>query len=259
MNFNRNVLRTTLLLTFAAASVALAPAAGAAQSDDTHTQAAQEQQQQQPAPPAATQDPSAVRDPADARPDRWHGLTLDQSTPEDAVRILGKPSGDETDRVRIHGVDVWITPRHKQKIFRRLTYRNVEEAKKVELSFLDGKLAMVALAYDTNKRTAGSLGDTCGSDFVLVERIPKGTRPADYEGQKESTIPKVYPTLYGMLTVSPSSIVVAGVQNASLTASLKDLTRKPTRQLFPGSVIIMEIISRRLEKTDAERAAAAKP
>lgn len=190
-----------------------------------------------------------------AQPDGWHGLVIDQSTPQDAINLLGKPASDKLDSVDIHGVDKWITPRHKEKIFRELTFKKVGDAKKVELSFLEDRLAVIRLDYDKNKRRAREAPAFFGTDFVLVEAIPKGTRPADYEGQKESTVPKVYPIAYGMLSVSRGSILLVIVNNTGFKAMLKDMARQPTREVWPGWVMIVEIISRKLEKTEAAPAA----
>jgi hypothetical protein len=54
-------------------------------------------------------------------PGGWNGLTLDKSTPEDAIRVLGQPLSDKLDELRFRVIDKWITPRQKQKIFRVLT------------------------------------------------------------------------------------------------------------------------------------------
>ena len=79
--------------------------------------------------------------------DGWQGLTLDRNTPEDAVRTLGQPASDKIDRLRIHLIDKWITPKHKEKIFRVLTFKNVGDAKQAKLAFLDNKLVRILLDY----------------------------------------------------------------------------------------------------------------
>jgi hypothetical protein len=35
------------------------------------------------------------------KPDRWRGLVIDESTPDDAIKVLGKPSKDEVGRIRV--------------------------------------------------------------------------------------------------------------------------------------------------------------
>src|SRR3712207_2791456 len=91
------------------------------------------------------------------KPDRWEGLTVDQSTPEDAVRALGRPVSDKPDRLHIYNIDAWITPRHKQKVFRVLTHEKVGDAKKVRLAFLDNRLVRIFIEYDDKKFPAKDL------------------------------------------------------------------------------------------------------
>ena len=80
--------------------------------------------------------------------DGWRGLVLDVSTPEDAVRVLGKPSKDEDKvSVRVWGVDNWLNGEERRKIFRTLSYKSgeVKGVEFVELAFLDGRLVVITL------------------------------------------------------------------------------------------------------------------
>jgi hypothetical protein len=40
-------------------------------------------------------------------PDRWRGLVIDQSTPEDAIRILGEPKKDKVGSLTVMDVRSW--------------------------------------------------------------------------------------------------------------------------------------------------------
>lgn len=183
------------------------------------------------------------------KPNGWQGLVLDQSTAEDATSILGKPASDKVDRLHIHNIDNWVTPKHKEKIFRTLTYRKVGDVKKAELAFLDNKLVRVFLEYDEKRFLAKDLGERIGLEFVMVEgEIPSDSTPSMYEGQKESLVPKVYPAAYYMISVTPQSLISALVTGGRLKAVLKEMYRVKTKEPFPGSLIHMEIISRALGK-----------
>ncbi|PYS25598.1 MAG: hypothetical protein DMF72_01265 [Acidobacteria bacterium] len=163
------------------------------------------------------------------KPDGWQGLTIDQSTTEDSIRILGQPMSAKLSRLHIHNIDKWITPKQEQKIFKVLTYQRAGEVKRAELDFLDNKLVRIYLEYDEKKFLAKDLGATIGVDFVLVERrVPSNSSPSVYEGQKEALVPKVYPTAYYMVCVNPQSFISALVVSRT-KAALKELflSRRP--------------------------------
>lgn len=42
-------------------------------------------------------------------PDRWRGLVIDESTPEDAIRILGQPQSDKLSDLPVRRLNNWIT------------------------------------------------------------------------------------------------------------------------------------------------------
>ncbi len=183
------------------------------------------------------------------RSNGWQSLLLDRSTPEDAIRALGTPVGDKLDKLDIHNVDKWMTPKHKQKIFRKLTYKKAGEVKKAELAFLDNKLVSIRLEYNEKKFFAKDLEAKFELDFVLVEEgVPSDSTPSMYEGQKESLIPKVYPYVYYMVSVTPQSFISAQVLSGRTKAMFKEVFRVQTKEPFPGSLMNMEIISRSLAK-----------
>ena len=183
------------------------------------------------------------------KPNGWQALILDQSTSEEAVRVLGQPVSDKIDRLHIHNIDQWVTPRHKEKIFRVLTYKQIGEVDKAELDFLDNKLVRVFLEYDEKKFPAKDLSARIGLDFVMVEgEVPSDSVPSMYEGQKEALVPKVYPTAYYMVCVTPQSLVSANVLSGRGKAVFKEAFRVKTKESFPGSLIHLDMISRSLAK-----------
>jgi hypothetical protein len=182
------------------------------------------------------------------KPNGWQALVLDQTTSEEAVRILGQPAADTVDRLYIHNIDQWVTARHKERIFRVLTYKKIGEVDKAELGFLDNKLVRVFLKYDEKKFPAKDLSARIGLDFVMVEgEVPSDSVPSMYEGQKEALVPKVYPTAYYMVCVTPQSLVSAKIISRG-KAVFKEAFRVKTKESFPGSLIHLEMISMSLAK-----------
>jgi hypothetical protein len=180
------------------------------------------------------------------RADGWRGLTLDQSSVEDAMQTLGSAAEDKVGGLHVRNASEWMTAKRKEKVFRKLVYKSFEEVKRVELSFLDNRLVMISLMLK-QPMAAKDLAGKYGTDFVIIKgKLPKGSRPADYEGRKQGFAPGTYPPVYLMITVSARSFVAASVVDVSAKNVLKRVVNSPTKDTLPGSVFIIETISRRL-------------
>src|SRR5260370_1351863 len=197
----------------------------------------------------------ATQDEANSKLDGWHGLFLDQSTPEDAIRLLGKPRSDKLDRLHIHVVDKWVSAKHKEKLFRVLTFKKIEEVDQADLAFLDGKLVMISLNLGILGKNwpVKSLADRFGVGFTAVKKIPEDGQPSDYESTVSSNNFRLSKNVYRMVAVSTRSYFYAYVADQNF---LRNLVRSGGRAgpediitRLPGKVITMEIISRRIERT----------
>lgn len=195
-------------------------------------------------------------------------LKINTTTPEETVVVLGKPSEDTTGKLDyelfpshtlsslITGTDLkfpesWISPRKNETVFRKLVYNRNTIYKKIELSFLDSKLYLIDLTLTRKKNEnlkAADLGELFQTDFVSIESIPKSAVVADYEKQKEPTIPKAYSKFYGMLSIAPTSILLAFADNDSFKAEFWSGKGKVKKELFPGIVTRLQIINRDVEK-----------
>src|SRR5207253_9593018 len=79
------------------------------------------------------------------RADGFRGLILNQTTAEDAIRILGPPAADKIDRLNVSKLSKWLKAKHTEKIFRQLTFKNIGDFSRIELSFLENKLMAIEL------------------------------------------------------------------------------------------------------------------
>src|SRR5688500_7558681 len=118
------------------------------------------------------------------QPDRWRGLILDQSTPDDAIKVLGQPASDKPTKLMVYRIQSWLTKRTKEKIFRTLEFKKPEGIDKARLVFLDSKL--VAIDLDMKKGIApGALSNIYGIEFQpLVNATDVAFKPRDYEQNK---------------------------------------------------------------------------
>jgi hypothetical protein len=185
-------------------------------------------------------------------PDRWRGLILDQSTPEDAIRVLGTPAIDKMGSLSAFRIQSWLTKKTKERIFRTLEFKKPEGIDKAFLSFLDGKL--VAITLDMKKGIApGALSNIYGIEFQpMVGATDIAFRPRDYETTQGRVYPKTYPTVYSMVGVSEKSFVDAMVTNVpSFGGALARSAGIPDQPgTFPGKVEFVTLISRTLENRD---------
>lgn len=180
------------------------------------------------------------------RSDGWRGLIVEQSSVEDVMRTLGRPAEDKVGGLHVRNAGEWVTAKSQEQTFRKLVYKNLDEVKRAELSFLADKLVMISLILK-QPMPAKDLSGKYGTAFVVIKgKIPKGSRPADYEGRIGGFVPGVYPPVYIMVTVSEQSFVAASVVDVSAKNVVKRAVNSPMKDALPGNVFVIETISRRL-------------
>jgi hypothetical protein len=195
-----------------------------------------------------------------AQPDRWKGLIIDESTSEDAGRILGEYASDKTERLRIFDVDSkWITQKVKQPIYRRLRFKKVEGVDGVTLSFLDNKLVLIEIDL-AKESPAASLPRIYGIPFSpKISGLDEAFSPRDFERNQGRVYPKSYPTVYSLVAVSPKTFIGALVGNNSVGSILRKTAGVTDTGDFPGKVVRVTIVSRRLENLDGADALSSEP
>ncbi|HLL77034.1 MAG TPA: hypothetical protein VK421_17395 [Pyrinomonadaceae bacterium] len=161
-----------------------------------------------------------------ATPDGFTGLTLGETTVEEAVAALGQPDTDKTDKLDVSKIEKWLDKRHSEKIFRRLSYTKSEILRKLELSFLDGKLVMIDLefkkSYDPEK-----LPNLFAVNFALVGGpSPLPNKPGEYP---RGFLATHFPAAYALIGISPKTFILANCESAGGGSSPGRVTR--TRQI----------------------------
>ena len=98
--------------------------------------------------------PSAFAPPSSNSPhaDSWHGLVLDESTPEQTIAKMGTPGEDKEDQ-RADFFRVMtryeISPEAQHRGFRELMYKSpVSDVKEVKLYFFKNKLALIHIELE---------------------------------------------------------------------------------------------------------------
>lgn len=194
--------------------------------------------------------------------DRWAGMVINVSTPEDAIRLFGPPSKDK-DKV-VLGLPrpiSWLSAKQKEKIFRTLSYKRIQEYKSVQFSFLDGKLVAISMEapdgeIEDNWIDPDDLERLFGAVFKPSRR-QRGIKlapPAEFQANAPVELKKDdYDYWYDMIAVTEQTFIVAIADNYIYISGLfekpeakrrKKINARGTR--YPGFVSDIEIISRTL-------------
>lgn len=184
------------------------------------------------------------------KPDRWRGLVIDEATPDDAIKLLGKPKKDKTDSLQIFGIKDWLTKDIKQKKYRVLGYEKPEGLDYVVLGFLNDKLVFIRL--DPKNLPTNALARAYGIDFAPnFKGIDVAFNPKNFERNQGKVYPKNYPAVYDLIAVSEKTFLCAAVDNSSFSSLLKEAMGVPDSTIsFPGKIIYLQIVSRKLENLD---------
>ena len=191
--------------------------------------------------------------------DRWAGMVVNVSTPEDAVHLFGAASKDKNKvALELPRPISWLSDKSKEKIFRTLTYKRIQEFENVQLSFLDGKLVAVSMeAPNAEIEDKWIDPDDLEALFGVVfkpsqrQHGRKLPTPSEFRANSPSELKKgEYDYWYDMIGVSEQSLVVAIADNYKYISGLfespdakrrKKINARGTR--YPGYVSDIEIIS----------------
>jgi hypothetical protein len=202
--------------------------------------------------PLATPEPEIVENTA--RTDKWHGLILNQSTPEDAIRLFGSPKKDRNGGLRTYPLNKRLVVDHDSSELRKLYYDNIEGVEHVEIGFRQGRLVIVEI-HPKQEIPASNLGSIYQVEFVpKVSEIEQSFNPSSVERDKGQVYPKDYPVTYYLIALTEKSYVSAFVENSVVGSVFLGNKRSKLGDHdsggFPGKVKIIQIISRTLENRE---------
>jgi len=167
-----------------------------------------------------------------SRADGFRGLILNQTTSEDSARILGQPAADKVDRLDVTKISKWLDPKHKEKIFRQLSFKNIGDFSLIQLSFLENKLVMIDLEFKKSI-LPGSLNAIFVVEFAL---IGGQTSPSDLPNEPGKYpvrfIPTYYPFDYNLVGISDKAFIWVDCSTGDARTQGKvDRTRQISRVL----------------------------
>ena len=201
-------------------------------------------------------------------PDRWAGMVLNTSGPNDAIRLFGSPSKDKNKVIlEVPRTISWLSDKWKEKIFRTLIYKQLQGYKNVQFFFLDEKL--VAMSMEAPEADLAILESKKWIDPDDLEQVfgiafkPNARQhgikllpPSEFLANAPTELKKEgYSDFYDMIAVSENSFVVAMITNPQYYSGLFDRPDARTQKKinahgarYPGSVSSIEILSRTLAR-----------
>ena len=200
----------------------------------------------------------------EARSDGWAGMVLDVSTPEDAVRLFGSPAKDK-DKVALDLARPlsWFSDKCKQKAFRILTYKKLQDYKQVQFAFLDAKLVAIIMEAPNAEIEKNWIDPDDLEDLFAVVFKPhrrqyghKLPTPSEFQNNAPTELQKDdYDYWYDMIAVTEKGFIVAVADNYKYTSGVfesrdaklrKKINARGAR--YPGYVSGIQIISRTLTR-----------
>lgn len=182
-------------------------------------------------------------------PDRWRGLIIDQSTAEDAIKVLGQPDSDKDESFRPYPFDKRIST--KGKSFRHLKFKEVKGLDSARLVFTDNKLVCISLDLKEHI-PASAIQNNYGIEFEpKIGAGSSSSNPRDYERHEGKLYPKNYPAGYYLVGATPEVWIGAAITNSSFGSMMLGSSRGSTGAgAFPGKAMSVIILSRSLENRE---------
>jgi len=204
-----------------------------------------------------------------AQPNRWHGLLLDQSSPDQAIQTLGKPTLNDLGAFQVvikryakkyHSPGVYTAFRIASSQTAKglpvhfMLFEGAEGFKNVVLIFREEKLAMICLAPDkTNTIKAADIQEEYGIPFrPIFDQRDFDAMWTMWDQSNQEVRPRQYPPYYNLVGSSPDGLsgIVVGVRNEpsfgkTLLQGLSESTAHVplADEKNPGKVVSLELLS----------------
>ncbi|MBP6004321.1 MAG: hypothetical protein KA746_12880 [Pyrinomonadaceae bacterium] len=186
--------------------------------------------------------------------DRWNGLVIDETTPEQAIAKFGKPNADTKGEY----ANLWfarsLTNDIRKPIYRTLEFGEVGVSTSMTLTFSAGKL--VAITAYPKDAPASEFVNKLGTSWRLPGKdaatdFEEWDKPRSSEPRKAVTDNTKGPWTmgYGLIVKTPKVFALI-----SVIPGVEDMSRTSVSESGPfwGNVMNLEIVSRILERKPGE-------
>jgi hypothetical protein len=171
------------------------------------------------------------------QPDRWRDLVLDQSTPEDASRVLGKPSRRRASVAKTSGDRLL-----------ELEWAPTESFQMVQMQFTQRKLNSITLTKPNRPIAAYSVPKIYDMNFdVKIGQSVRFAEESNSDLHQEKVYPKSYPPRYTLVALTDRSLVQCEILNDGAGQTAPEATREADDPPFPGYVNVIRLTTRRAQ------------
>ena len=187
------------------------------------------------------------------QPDRWNGLVIDETTPEQAVALLGKPVADGKSGFANLWFQRLLTNETSKENYRVLQFGKELVSTTMMLTFSAGKL----VAIDAFPKDAAANGFI--SKLGTKWRLPVKDPATDFEdwdqprsaeiGKATTDVKSPWSMGYNLFAKTPTVFAMVGV-----LPTANDMTKTEVSEAGPywGNVWSLSIVSRTLERKPGE-------
>ncbi len=195
----------------------------------------------------------AIAQENQARSSKDKAFILDQTTPEQAVEILGQPQSDKAESIQVLYVDRWIADKFKKAKARVLSFKQFEDLGKVKLTFSNEKL--VAINFLLEKEVpAERLSAIYKVQFIpIFNDFGIKDNVSEFDKLSRNVSAANYPRNYYLVGTGKTSVIAAkifsskelpgNIQKANTGAEF--LNRKKS---ITGKAVEIQILSRTILK-----------
>lgn len=186
------------------------------------------------------------------QPDRWNGLVIDETTPEQAISLLGKPVSDGKSGFANLWFQRLLTNETNKENYRVLQFGKELVSTTMMLTFSAGKLVAID-AFPKDAAANGFIGKL-GTNWRLPVKDP-ATDFEDWDQPRTAAVQKAPASSkdempgYNLLAKTPKVFAMVGV-----LPTVNDMTKTGVTETGPywGNVWSLSIVSRTLERKSGE-------
>lgn len=197
---------------------------------------------------------SAAAQENQSRQSKDKAFIIGQTSPEQAIGILGKPKSDKTEKIDILYVDAWVDDKFKKEKYRVLFFDRFEDLGAVKLTFFNEKLVALSFLLEKELR-ARRLPGIYKVQFVPVfnEFGIKGS-VGEFDRRTKDVSSANFPRNYYLVGTSKTSALVAKVFSGGESDDYYlrerntggEIKSRPRR--LTGKVTELQILSRAILK-----------
>ncbi len=179
---------------------------------------------------------------------------FDQTSPEQAIKILGKPQSDKTEKLDILYINDWVGKDYKKEDCRVLFFKQFEDLGKVKLTFFEEKLIAIHFIVEKDIHAA-QLSSIYKTQFIpIFNKFAMKSNVNEFEKVTKDVLVVDFPRNYYLIGTSKSSVLTARIFNSYAVDG--NVRREPKwspqnkmkTNPITGKVTDIQILSRKILK-----------